>query len=329
MGDNEMASINSGQALRGEGSTSPYPVSVVLETTNLCNLRCRMCHVWGADVTRSRETGFIREDVWKKAIDEMSGWKETVNLALHGAGEALLHKDFLKILAYATSKENLSVGFLTNGSLLTKELSDSIMRTDIAWIGFSVDGAEEDKYRKYRNADLKKVESAIENLVSLKRKEKPLIFVNMVALPDINVEKYVSRWVHKLDEVKVSTYRPPGRRDFLTRELERVPCSMLDEMLVIAWNGVGVLCCEDIWADVSLGRFPEWSLLDLWHSPPLEQARKLHRAGKYSGIPICTRCDSWSNRFTSTEIRGPENLKLVKCAAQTSYRRITKEQNLK
>src|SRR3990172_3745833 len=80
-----------------------YPKTVILETTNLCNLKCKMCHVWGVDVVQRRHAGFIRESVWKCAIDELATWKEDINLALHGAGEALLHKDFLSILAYATS----------------------------------------------------------------------------------------------------------------------------------------------------------------------------------------------------------------------------------
>ncbi|MBI5640422.1 MAG: radical SAM protein [Nitrospirae bacterium] len=306
----------------GEAAVPVYPKSVILETTNLCNLKCKMCHVWGEGVSQKRETGFMPESIWKKAIDELSAWPEAVNVALHGAGEALLHKDFLKILTYATSKKNLSVGFLSNGALLTRELAERIMATDIAWIGFSVDGAQEEKYNKYRGTDLRKVESAIEYLLTLRRGKKPVVFVNMVALPDIDSELFVQRWVDKVDEVKVSRYRPAGHRDFLTEKIERIPCHLLDEMLVIAWNGQAALCCEDIWADVALGKFPEESLYELWHSQRLNKVRDLHRMGRYGDIPLCSDCDSWSNTLTSTELRESENLKLTKCAAQTSYQRI-------
>lgn len=307
-------------------TTPVYPKSVILETTNFCNLRCRMCHIWGEKVSRKRQTGFIREELWRKAIDEISAWKEQIHLTLHGAGEVLLHKDFLKILTYATAKKNLSVGFLSNGTLLSEEMSSAILDTDIAWIGFSVDGIEEEKYKKYRGADLRKVESAVEHLLALRKGNKPSVFLNMVALPDLDTEMFIQRWIDKVDEVKISTYRPIGHRDFLTENVERTPCFLLDEMLVIAWNGEVVLCCEDIWAEEIIGRFPEKSLFELWHSPRFDKIRRLHKKGKYSAIPICANCDSWSNTLTHVEMKESENLQLIKCAAQTSYQRIKKMQ---
>ena len=305
--------------------TAPvYPKTVILETTNLCNLKCKMCHVWGEDVVKRRQTGFIPETVWKKAIDELTTWDAKVNLALHGAGEALLHKDFLSILAYATSKENLSVGFLSNGALLSKETTDALMSTKIAWVGFSVDGADVEKYGKYRGTDLKKVESAIEYLLSVRKGDKPFVFVNMVALPDLDTDEYIRRWIDMVDEVRISKYRPIGHRDFLTEKIERVPCHLLNEMLIIAWDGQAVLCCEDIWADVPLGHFPEQSLFDLWHSPRFNMMRQAHEDGNFDSIAICSQCDSWSNIFTSVELRETNNLKIIKCPAQTTYQRIHK-----
>jgi len=312
------------QSIPVKNTVPTYPKTVILETTNLCNLKCKMCHVWGEDVVKRRQTGFIPETVWKRAIDELATWDTNVNLALHGAGEALLHKDFLDILAYAASKKNLTVGFLSNGALLSQKTADAIMATDIAWLGFSVDGADAEKYRKYRGADLKKVESAIEHLISLRKGTKPSLFVNMVALPDLDADEYIRRWIDMVDEVRISKYRPIGHRDFLTEKIKRVPCHLLDEMLVIAWDGQAVLCCEDIWAEVPIGHFPEQSLLDLWHSPRLTMMRQLHLEERYNDISICADCDSWSNIFSSVELRESENLKLTKCSAQTTYQRINK-----
>jgi MoaA/NifB/PqqE/SkfB family radical SAM enzyme len=298
---------------------SQYPKTVIIETTNACNLRCKMCHVWGEGVTKKREVGFIAEDLWKKALDELSHWDEYVNIALHGAGEPILHKDFLKILSYAASKKNLAVGFLSNGTLWSKELTKAILDTDISWIGFSIDGADTVKYKKYRGADLKKVESVVEYLISLRKNNKPRVFLNMVALPDLDPEKYLNRWIDKVDEVKISRYRPVGHRDFLTENLKRIPCYLLNEMLVITWNGKAVLCCEDIWADIIVGQFPEHSLREIWHSSKFNRIRKLHAKGKFNDIPLCATCDSWSNLFTREESDESRNLRITKTAAQTCY----------
>jgi radical SAM protein with 4Fe4S-binding SPASM domain len=310
------------QLFSGAPKVSAYPKTVIIETTNACNLRCKMCHVWGEGVVKKREVGFIQERIWEKAIDELSCWDENIGLALHGAGEPILHRDFLKILDYAASKKNIFAGFLSNGSLWSREIVKAILDTDVAWIGFSVDGADPEKYKKYRGTDLKKVESVIEHLVSLRKNKKPSVFLNMVALPDLDPEKFLMRWIDKVDEVKISIYRPIGHRDFLTEKRQRIPCYLLNEMLVIAWNGKAVLCCEDIWAENIVGNFPEQSLHDIWHSISFDRIRRLHENGKYKEIPICAHCDTWSNIFTQTELEEFRNLRIVKSAAQTCYSRI-------
>jgi radical SAM protein with 4Fe4S-binding SPASM domain len=280
-----------------------------------------MCHIWGEGAEKKREVGFIKEEIWRKACDELSEWNEAVTLVLHGAGEPVLHTDFLKILSYATSKKNLTVGFLSNGSLWSKELTKAILDTGISWIGFSVDGIDPEKYRKYRGADLKKVEATIEHLASSRRNGKPSIFLNMVALPDLDPEQFIDRWIGTVDEVKISTYRPMGHRDFLTQKIKRVPCYLLNEMLVITWNGKAVLCCEDIWAENIVGNFPGQSLREIWHSSKFNKMRKLHEKGKFGDIPLCAKCDSWSNVFTHEEADDARNLKITKSAAQACYLR--------
>jgi pyruvate-formate lyase-activating enzyme len=322
--DRKMNTAKTLQSTSHKDTVPLYPKTVILESTNYCNLRCRMCHIWGEGVSGKRQTGFIQETIWKNAIDELSTWNEQINLALHGAGEVLLHRDFFRILSYATSKRNIAAGFLTNGSLLSPEKARAVVDSGVTWIGFSVDGAEEMKYQHYRGADLKKIESTIEYLLTLRKGNTPSVFLNMVALPDLDTERFIQRWIDKVDEVKISTYRPIGHRDFLTKKVERIPCHLLNDMLVVAWNGDVVLCCEDIWAEELIGCFPEKSLFDLWHSLRFNEIRSLHKRGKFDHIGICADCDSWSNSMTTVELIQPANLHVTRCAAQACYRRIKK-----
>ncbi len=310
--------------LPSEQEVPRYPKTVLIEATNACNLHCRSCHIWGEGVARKRDVGFISEAVSRKAADELSRWDEKINVILHGAGEPLLHRDFVKILSYAASKENLSAGFLSNGSLLTRETSASILETNIAWVGFSVDGAQDDQYRKNRGTELGRVEAAIETFLSLRSGNRPSTFVNMVALPEIDSERFIERWIDKVDEVKISTYRPLGRRDFLRAAIKRVPCSLLNEMLVVTWDGKAVLCCEDIWADNVVGTFPDMSLFDIWRSAAFNKMREFHGREDYAKIQICRECDGWSNIYSETELDERRNLRIVKTASQITYSRISK-----
>jgi len=269
-----------------------FPVSVLLEPTNACNLRCRMCSVWGENVKKSREVGFIKRAVWTKALDEMGSWPVQVNLDIHGAGEPLLHPDFFDILAYAKEKGNISVGFLCNARLLDEKKAEAVVRLGTDWVGFSVDGAQKEVFEYYRRgAVLAEVEKNIEKLIALRQHGKPSILLNMVGHSEASSELFIQRWEGKVDTLQLSRKRPVEREEN-KRILLKKPCPLPFQQLVMGWNGYTVLCCEDCWGDYIIGKFPEERLYDIWHCKVVERARMLHRKAKSGKIRLCSRCDS-------------------------------------
>jgi sulfatase maturation enzyme AslB (radical SAM superfamily) len=272
--------------------TPDFPQSVLLEPTNACNLRCRMCSVWGEGVKKSREVGFIKRELWTKALDEMGSWPVQVNLDIHGAGEPLLHPDFLDILAYAKAKGNITVGFLCNATLLDQKKAETVVRLGTDWVGFSVDGAQKEVFEHYRKgAVLAEVEENIERLIALRKHGKPGIFLNMVTHSEANTELFIQRWKGKADTLQLSLKRPVEREENKRIYLKK-PCPLPFQQLVMGWNGYTVLCCEDCWGNYIIGKFPEESLYHIWHSQAMDRARMLHRKCRSGKIPLCTRCDS-------------------------------------
>jgi hypothetical protein len=271
---------------------SEYPSSVLLEVTNACNLRCRMCFIWGEGVSRQRDVGFVGEAVWRPAIDEIATWPLTVALDLHGAGEPLLHPNFFSIAGYAKSKKNLSVGFLSNATLLNEEKARAVIDLDIDWVAFSVDGAQKEVFEYYRKgASFEQVEANIERLLSLRRGGKPSVSFNMVSHDEADQEIFINRWKGKVDMLTLSTKRPPNR-ECDTPIVLTAPCLLLSQQLVVGWNGVAGLCCEDFWGDYITGKFPDASLYEIWHGKALARARALHEKGDYRKIGLCRQCNA-------------------------------------
>lgn len=271
-------------------NVSHYPVNVLIEVTNACNLRCRMCFIWGEGVSRHRDIGFIREEVWKAAIDEIATWPINVTLDLHGAGEPLLHPDFFTITAYAKSKKNISVGFLSNATLLDDEKARAVIETGIDWAAFSVDGAQKEIFEYYRRgASFEKVEANIERLLSLRKNNKPAVIFNMVSHNEADPEIFINRWKGKVDVLILSKKRPAKREEGTPIVLSK-PCPLLHQQLVMGWNGMTGLCCEDFWIDYVMGRFPDKSLYEIWHGKALNKARMLHERGAYHKIALCQHC---------------------------------------
>lgn len=273
-------------------SAPEYPQSIILEPTNACNLKCRMCSVWGEDVKKSREVGFIKKDIWMNLFDEIGSWPVNINIDIHGAGEPLLHPDFIDILIYAKSKKNLQVGFLCNATLLDFKKAEAVIEAGIDWIGFSVDGAEKEIFEYYRRgASLSSVESNIETLIALKKNNKPNIFLNMVRHEEANIDLFIERWKEKVDCIQISIKRPIIREQN-TPIIFKKPCPLIFQQLILGWSGHSVLCCEDCWGEYIIGKFPDNSCYQIWNSKAMQKARELHLKGKYDKINLCKHCDS-------------------------------------
>lgn len=272
--------------------TPDYPPNVLIEPTDACNLRCRMCSIWGEGVQIRRAIGFIKRDVWMKALDEIGSWPVHVNLNLTGAGEPLLHREFLDILAYAKKQGNIGIGFLCNATALDPQKAEAIAALQIDWVGFSVDGAQREIFEYYRKgAILSEVEENIERLLSLRRAGKPTILLNMVAHAEADLGLFIERWKGKVDTIQVVMKRPIERNHQRRITLAK-PCPSPDEQLVMGWTGQVALCCDDGWGDYIIGKFPEERLYDIWHGEPMNRARAAHRELRGDTINVCTRCDS-------------------------------------
>jgi len=269
-----------------------FPKSIILEPTNACNLRCRMCPIYGEGVNNHREVGFIKKAIWTNLIDELGSWPSRVDLDVHGAGEPLLHPHFLDILSYVKTKENISLGFLCNGTLFDHAKARAVIEIGVDWICFSVDGAEKDIFEYYRKgAVLEAVEDNIRYFLSLRKNEKPHIRLNMVHHEEAALDLFIDKWAGIADSLSISIKRP-ARREYNSRLKLLKPCPLLYQQLAVGWPGKTGLCCEDIWGDYITGEFPTQSLYEIWHGRYLEEARKLHEVFKPDKLHLCKTCNA-------------------------------------
>lgn len=269
-----------------------FPRSILLEPTNACNLRCRMCPAYGEGVTRTREIGFMKKELWTSVIDEIGSWPSHVTLDLHGAGEPLLHPNFFDIISLAKSKQNITAGFLCNATLLDQQKAKAVTELGVDWISFSVDGSQREVFEYYRKgANLDLVEENIKTLLSLRKQGKPLVYFNMVNHEEADLERFIDTWAGLVDALSISIKRSVVRDD--NRHLKLLkPCPLLYQQLVIGWPGKTGLCCEDFWGDVITGECPSQSLHTIWHGSVLRRVRKLHEAGRQYKIELCRNCDT-------------------------------------
>ncbi|KPK64476.1 hypothetical protein AMJ83_01825 [candidate division WOR_3 bacterium SM23_42] len=158
-----------------------YPLSVNLELTARCNLRCKMCWLWGEHgVGYNLANDFARNEMnlndIRKIVKDLNGFKPVIHLQ---GGEILLRKDITEIMKYIASL-NLIFGFTTNGTLITSQLAKEIVKYATV-ISFSLDGPEKRHDRLRGKGNFKRAISGLEKLLS-QRDKSPLPFIKINVL---------------------------------------------------------------------------------------------------------------------------------------------------
>lgn len=133
-----------------------------------CNFKCSYCGIFRLDEAKR---GFISDkvimdfDLYKKCIDDIAEFPNKIKvLRFVGIGEPLLHKNIADMVEYAVSKNIANtVEILTNGSLLTKELSDALISAGLSRLVVSLQGTTREKYQKISRANID-FEKFVDNL---------------------------------------------------------------------------------------------------------------------------------------------------------------------
>lgn len=129
------------------------PIKMDIENVSRCNLRCDMCQM-ATFKSRKRAKDLNFED-FKKIIDEQIGIFE---IKIQGIGEPFLHKDFIKMVEYASQKD-IWVRTGTNATVIHRNDDyKKIIDAGVGEIQFSIDGTSKKVYEKIRvNANFERV----------------------------------------------------------------------------------------------------------------------------------------------------------------------------
>ena len=143
-----------------------YPLTLMVEPTNICNLKCPLCPT-GAGLVK-RQKGFLQFRDFKKIIDEAGDY--IFHLRLWNWGESLMNKEVFEMISYA-KKKNIFINLSTNSNFLTKEIASRLINSELDELIISLDGASEETYKKYRvGGNFKKVIESIKFFVSEKKR---------------------------------------------------------------------------------------------------------------------------------------------------------------
>jgi len=118
---------------------------VYVEPTNRCNLECRICmrHEW------SEPLGEMDGETFSRIIEGLRGFSPVPLVFFGGLGEPLAHPDIVKMVAQASTL-GAQVELITNGTLLTREMSRKLIEAGLDMLWVSLDGANPESYADVR-----------------------------------------------------------------------------------------------------------------------------------------------------------------------------------
>lgn len=151
----------------GEILPLKMPLAIQIQVTNLCNFRCFYCSASQPIEFRQRD-GLLLENMryedYKLCINSIvqSGGTEVLNLL--GWGEPLLHPNIVGMVRYAKEKNAAKlIRIITNGSLLTPDLSDELIAAGLDDLRISLQGVSKHDYSEISNVDID-FEKFVENI---------------------------------------------------------------------------------------------------------------------------------------------------------------------
>jgi len=131
------------------------PWSIVLDTTDRCNLKCVMCYFSGVDRLRFppfdrslSERGFMPVEVFEKLAAEF--FPRAWQVALACTSEPLIHPKFRDIVAIAGRYRVPDTWFPTNLLALTEGDAEAIVDAGVRTVAASIDGVTRSTYEKIR-----------------------------------------------------------------------------------------------------------------------------------------------------------------------------------
>lgn len=288
------------------------PISISIEPTTHCNLRCPECPSGLRSFTRPR--GILTNELFCKILDELA---PTLHyLTFYFQGEPYLHPQFLDMVAMATAR-NIYTATSTNAHYLDDENARKTVASGLDRIIISIDGTTQDTYQQYRiGGQLQKVIEGTKNLLKWKRELKSttphVIFQFLVVRPNEHQIDEVLQLAKQLgvDEVRLKTAQiydyehgsplmpenekysryvkqPDGT--YKIKNAYENHCWKMWHSCVVTWDGKVVPCCFDKDAQHTMGDLSHTPFKQIWNNTAYIKFRRQVLTAR-NQVEMCRNC---------------------------------------
>jgi len=188
------------QASLIDGKTDKLPIDLHVDFGNECNLACKMCFPSASSrvahyyqkwqITQNQKSNWTDSDqLYAQFLENIASIPNLNRIHIMG-GEPLYNKKFYKFIDWLIEKnyQNLSLSFVSNGTLIDKEILDKLSFFRSADIEISLESIEANNHYIRQGSDTEKV---LENLHTLLKYRSNKLNVVLRSVPQLlNVNNY-------------------------------------------------------------------------------------------------------------------------------------------
>lgn len=293
------------------------PFVIILDPSNLCNLRCKFCPSGNHELIKStgRTQCFFDFELFKKVIADLKEWNEPLKvLRLYKEGEPLLNPRFSDMVRYAKQSGLVKrVDTTTNGVSLRPELNRAIVDAGLDQIDISVNGLTDEQIEGFSGVQVnfaeyvKNIKDLYEYKSAQGSKSGLIMYVKAVKenLTDGEQERFLQIFSPIADRVFFESISPVwpefemaeiNQKEFKRAHygqeiVEKSICAHIFYTMVIASDGTAVFCLGDWKHSTAAGNVRTQSLKEIWQGEILNRARYYNVMGKRSEMDFCKHCE--------------------------------------
>lgn len=272
------------------------PLRLWVEISSRCNLCCPVCP--NKDLPGASK-GDMAWPLFKDVIDQARDFAFEINL--HHRGESLLHPQIGRYIRYAAA-QGIFTKLHTNGTLLSREMSEEILASGLQRLSISFDGFNAAVYEKNRvGAHFDQVTENISVFLRRRRqlrRKTPRLAIEMMEISHSRAERKERRKFIRhfkklgLDESVIKkTHNWAGHLGGVVPAVKFTACTFPWNALVIFFDGTVAPCAQDFFGLGSLGNAATAPLLEIWNGTPMQELRRAFADEKIAGFSACNGCD--------------------------------------
>lgn len=160
-----------------------HSLSIRMDITNRCNLRCRMCH-YGGSAPANIEPVDMSPGLFRKIADEIFPLSDVVVLSCQYEPFMSPHAEEILKMCHGVPR---GFGLVTNATMLTEKRAHALIDNQLVYsIAVSIDGGTKETFEYIRRgANRDRVLRNVENLIRIRGErgsQSPVLQVNTIAV---------------------------------------------------------------------------------------------------------------------------------------------------